>query len=198
MGRKPQTKTELLLNDLLAAWTTFSGGGPGATEGTLLSVLNAIQDGQDYESKLVVDDNGNGTTYLEVRIWNPDTQTWEAPLYYAAGSNTGLPLGSLVAPIIYINPNILLAQINLDTTTLATPVSGLVPTLSRATVAGANSVSAGARRVSFLNAGNNDSSVAGGTLKKGEFVSFEGGERDVLAAIPYDCLTSELVITEVR
>jgi hypothetical protein len=89
-----------------------------ATEATLQMVLSAIQDGQDFEAKLVVDDNGNGATYLEVRIWNSDTQTWEAPLYYAPGSNTGLPLASLTAPIIYINPNTLLAQIASNTTGL--------------------------------------------------------------------------------
>jgi hypothetical protein len=99
----------------------MSSGGVGlATEATLQSVLAAIQNGQDYEAKLVVDDNGNGTTYLEVRIWNPDTQTWETPLYYAAGSNTGVPLGSLTAPVIYINPNNLLATIAANTTDNAT------------------------------------------------------------------------------
>lgn len=83
----------------------------GATEATLQLVLSAIQDGQDFEAKIVVDDNGNGTTYLEVRIWNPDTQSWEAPLYYLPGSNVGVPASSLIAPIIYINNGAVLAQI---------------------------------------------------------------------------------------
>lgn len=83
----------------------------GATEATLQLVLSAIQDGQDFEAKIVVDDNGNGTTYLEVRIWNPDTQSWETPLYYLPGSNVGVPASSLIAPIIYINNGAVLAQI---------------------------------------------------------------------------------------
>lgn len=267
-----------------------------ATESTLNMVLAAIQDGQDFESKLVVDDNGNGDTYLEVRIWNPDTQTWEAPLYYTAGSNTGVPAGSLVAPIIYINngallntiasnttglalestlsainaklnslgqktsansvpvvlsseqqalidgieallttidadtsnldvalstrateatllatntllttidtvlDNILLDTTSIDTevTGLNTPTTGLAVSLTRVTGAGAASVAAGKRRVSFFNAGNNNATVAGTTLEKGESVTFSAdGLRDTLASISYDALTSELLISTV-
>lgn len=169
-----------------------------ASESTLQMVLNAINDGQDFESHLVIDDNGDGDVYLEVRIWNSDTQTWEAPLYYAAGSNVGVPAGSLTAPIIYMNPLAVLNIIASNTGTLATPVTGLAVGLSRITGAGAANVPAGHRRVSFLNAGNTNASVAGATLARGEFVSFNAGDlRDVLDAIPYDALTSTLLISTV-
>lgn len=232
---------------------------------SLAQIVTLLQASQDYEAKLVIDDNGAGTTYLEVRIWNADTQTWEAPLYYLPGSNTGVPVGSLVSPIIYINNSQVLANIytelqsidnkiitdnddnvivegqtlplsivelyghwdgawqrittdgsnNLgvavnssvlptgaatETTvsTLATPVTGLATSLTRVVGAGAASVTAGKRRVSFFNAGNADASVSGGTLEKGEIVTFSAdGLRDVLASISYDALTSELVITTV-
>lgn len=112
----------------ITIWAGDATGGGGstvglATESTLNMVLAAIQNGQDFEAKLVVDDNGDGDTYLEVRIWNPDTQTWETPLYYMAGSNTGVPAGSLTAPIIYINPAALLGTIAANTTGLATEVT---------------------------------------------------------------------------
>ena len=82
-----------------------------ATEGTLQSVLAAIQNGTDYEAKLVVDSNDD--TWLEVRIWNTGSQTFDPPIYYAAGSNiVGIP----VAPITYINPTTLLSQIASNTT----------------------------------------------------------------------------------
>lgn len=82
-----------------------------ATEGTLQSVLTAIQNGTDYEAKLVVDSNDD--TWLEVRIWNTGSQTFDPPIYYAAGSNiVGIP----VAPITYINPTTLLSQIASNTT----------------------------------------------------------------------------------
>jgi hypothetical protein len=83
-----------------------------ATEATLQLVLSAIQDGQDFEAKLIED--ATGATFLEVRIWNPDTQTWEAPQYYAPGSNTPYSVGDPggpVAPIVYINNGAVLAQI---------------------------------------------------------------------------------------
>lgn len=110
----------------------------GATEATLQLVLSAIQDGQDYEAKLIQD--ANGDTFLEVRIWNPDTQTWETPLYYKAGDNTPYTIGSPggpVAPIVYINPSSILAQIKavldniyLDTTSLAAEDFATETTLS--------------------------------------------------------------------
>ena len=119
------TKCITAVDDITTWLGTCCGAGAaaGATESTLQSVLEAIQDGQDFESKLVVDDNGNGDTYIEVRIWNPDTQTWETPLYYAAGSNTGVPLGSLVSPIVYVNPSALLNTIATNTLGLATEVT---------------------------------------------------------------------------
>lgn len=86
-------------------------------EGSLNSILSTIQSEQDYEAKLVVDDNGNGQTYLEVRRWNSDTQTWEAPEYYLPGSNTP---STPILPLVYINPNTFLAQIVSNTTGLAT------------------------------------------------------------------------------
>lgn len=83
-----------------------------------------------------------------------------------------------------------------DTSTLATPVTGLATSLFRVSASGAATVAAGKRKVNFLNTGSADASVNGGILKRGEFISY-GGEalRDTLAAIPYDALTSELLIT---
>ena len=74
--------------------------------------------------------------------------------------------------------------------------TGLATSLLRVGTAGAATVAAGKRKVNFLNTGSTDASVNGGILKSGEFISY-GGEalRDTLAAIPYDALTSELLIT---
>jgi hypothetical protein len=131
LRRGAKTKTEVLLSDIWNKLSTLGGGGGGglATEVTLQSVLSAIQDGQDFEAKIVVDNNGNGTTYLEVRIWNPDTQTWEAPLYYLPGSNVGVPAGSLTPAIVYVNPAALQAQI-----LAAIQAQGTVPQATEATL----------------------------------------------------------------
>ena len=107
---------------------------------------------------------------------------------------------SLLTTIDTVLDNILLdtTAILADTTTLATPSTGLAVTTLRVTAAGAASVTAGKRRVSFLNAGNNDATVDGVTIKRGEFVSYNAGDlRDTLEAITYNALTSELLITSI-
>jgi hypothetical protein len=84
-------------------------------EGLLNQILAAILTGQDYEAMLVVD--AANVTWLEVRIYNPDTGTFNPPIYFQAGNNTP---GTPTAPITYINPNTYLATIASNTTGLAT------------------------------------------------------------------------------
>jgi len=91
----------------------------GAVSNALLTqILTAIQDGSDYEAMLVVDNAG--VTWLEVKVWNPSTGTFDPPVYYAPGSNTP---GSPALPVTYINPNTYLATIASNTTGLATEVT---------------------------------------------------------------------------
>lgn len=171
---------------LLGAISGTSGA--GATEATLQSVLSAIQDGQDFEAKLVVDNNGNGNTYLEVRIWNPDTQTWETPLYYAPGSNTGVPLASLTAPVVYINPNTLLAQI-------ANALAGAVRTPNNVITSGGGSVPAGSLRGSVINTGNAAGTWNGISIPAGVSIPWGVcGENDTYGAIAYDATGTTFVI----
>lgn len=82
--------------------------------GLLTQILAAIQAGSDYEAALVVDNAG--VTWLEVRVWNPSTGTFDPPIYYLAGTTT---TGTPAAPITYINPNTYLSQIVSNTTGLA-------------------------------------------------------------------------------
>jgi hypothetical protein len=82
-----------------------------ATEATLASLLAAVQNGTEYEAKLVVDSASD--TWLEVRVWNTAAGTFDPPVYYLAGSNV---VGTPVTPVNYINPNTLLAQISANTT----------------------------------------------------------------------------------
>jgi hypothetical protein len=182
-----------------------------ATEGTLQQVLGAIQDGQDFESKIVIDNNGNGTTYLEVRIWNPDTQTWEAPLYYAAGSNTGVPAGSLVAPIIYINNSTVLANIYSELQTLNTvdfateSTSSAIDTNTSAGVrtpffirtSAASTLAPATYSVSVSNVGSADGDFLGTTIKPGETLNFDsGGIKNTYPALTfdYDATGTEFII----
>lgn len=91
-----------------------------ATEATLQLVLTALQNGQDYEAKLVTDSDTPSVTWLEVRIYNTQSGTWDPPVYYPAGSTTpGVP----VFPIIYIDPTTILATIASNTTNLDVALS---------------------------------------------------------------------------
>jgi len=73
------------------------------------------------------------------------------------------------------------------------------PALTRVSGIANSSVAAGARSVSFFNAGSTDATVAGGVLKPGEAITFDaGGQNDTLAVIPYITIaTGDLVITTV-
>jgi len=73
------------------------------------------------------------------------------------------------------------------------------PSLQRISGVAAASIAAGARSASFFNAGLTDATVAGGTLKPGESISFDaGGQGDTLGAIPYVTIaTGDLVITTI-
>lgn len=85
----------------------------------------------------------------------------------------------------------------------ATPVSILVETsateqtASLLNVTTAGTVAAGAHSVSFANIGAADATVAGGTLKMNQAVSFEATLQGILGAIAYDATGTELLISEV-
>jgi hypothetical protein len=174
------------LEDLVAA----SGGPAGATEATLLSVLNAIvASDQDIEI-LLVRDTGDSDKVLQ-QITNYETGT-PVVIYKDVNGNVVVPVG----PLEYLDPSAVLQLILADTTALATPSTSVATTLDVITGAGASSVSAGKRTVSFMNTGNNDATVNGTVLSKGIGITYpELANRDTYAAIPYNALTSELTIT---
>lgn len=105
---------QLSVLELLGQIAAGGGGGGGggccptaATEATLLSVLNSLQNGQAFDATLVLDNAS--VTWLEVRIWNSGTSSFDPPVYYLPGS---IVPGTPAAPLIYINPNTLLAIIS--------------------------------------------------------------------------------------
>ena len=105
---------QLSVLELLGQISDNGGGGGGgggccptaATEATLLSVLNSLQNGQAFDATLVLDDND--ITWLEVRVWNSGTGSFDPPVYYLPGS---VVPGTPAAPLTYTNPNVLLAII---------------------------------------------------------------------------------------
>jgi len=100
--------------NLIAAAT-----GGGATEATLLMVLASLQNGQEFEQNLVMDLGGVGCpaacpTYLQVRIWDIVTHTFNPPIYYDASGTLVVPVG----PLQIVNPQYVLDNILLQLTAI--------------------------------------------------------------------------------
>lgn len=165
----------------------------------LNQILAAIQSGADYEAALVVD--SNDVTWLEVRIYNPDTGTFDPPVYFEAGSNVP---GTPAAPITYINPNSYLAQMinvlnSIDTSAdkiyNAVSYKEIVPTFLRETSSG--SILTDVYSVSFSNVGLGNATVLGQTLKPGETINFDAGSlnnRYAFNVFSYDATGTELIV----
>lgn len=188
--RGAQTKSELLLSDLVNAYIAATGGGAGATEATQQLVLSAIQNGSEFEAKLVQD--AINVTWLEVRTWNTESGTWNPPLYYSPGSNTP---GTPAAPITYINPSALLALIETNTSGTNTKLTGAERPLSVVGDIGTGSTVAGKQAVTITFLDASDATLGGVAVPQGFYQTFEPlkGE-DTVGSIAYNAGTGGRVI----
>jgi hypothetical protein len=151
----------------------------------LNQILAAIQAGADYEASLIVD--ANDVTWLEVRIYNPDTGTFNPPVYFQAGSNTP---GTPVAPITYVNPNSYLA-------TLVTNTTSIQRTPNFIRVTGSGSIAVETFSVSVDNVGTGNGTVLGSTIKSGETLNFDAGSLNnyyTTGTFTYNGTGTELII----
>ncbi len=89
-----------------------------ATEATLLQVLAALQNGQEFEQNLVIDTGdpacagGNCPTYFQVRIWDIDTHTFGPPRYFNVnGVEMFIGGNPLYGPMQIVNPQLVLNNI---------------------------------------------------------------------------------------
>jgi hypothetical protein len=152
----------------------------------LNQILTAIQAGTEYEAALVID--ANDVTWLEIRIYNAGTGTFDPPVYYLAGTNTP---GTPVAPITYINPNTYLAQIVNNTSAVSR-----TPVYFRTTTSG--TIAAVTYSFSIANVGTGNGTFLGDTIKPGESVNFgaDGINNSYAAStFTYDGTGTELLIT---
>ena len=151
----------------------------------LNSILVAIQAGTDYEAAIVLD--AAGVTWLEIRIYDSATSTFNPPVYYLAGTNTP---GTPVAPLTYVNPNSYLAQIVTNTTSI-------LRTPGIASLTGAGFTTAGVYSFSIANVGDLDGLVGGVIIPAGLTINFDGGAlNNTLGAVAYSTVTAgaELII----
>lgn len=175
----------------ICGWMTLAAGGGAvaATESTQQAVLTAIQNHQDFETKLVRDTGNADKVVCEVAEYDEALS-----VYTYSYKDVGGAAYVTVGPLEYLDPdatlNLLLAA--------STPLTGILTGILRVAGAGVAAVSAGKRSVSFFNAGAGDTNVNGSVIKPGESITYpELSSRDTYASIPYDALTSELVITTV-
>ena len=152
----------------------------------LNSILVAIQAGTDYEAAIVLD--AADVTWLEIRIYDSATSTFNPPVYYLAGTNTpGTPL----APLTYINPNTYLAQIVGNTSAVSR-----TPVYFRTTTSG--TIAAVTYSFSIANVGSANGTFLGDPIKPGESVNFgaDGINNSYAAStFTFDGTGTELLIT---
>jgi len=110
-GQKTMAESDPVVLPSDQTLSITSNGEYLATELTASSILSAIQQQSDYETKLVVD--SLDVTYLEVRIWNSSTGSFNPPTYYLPNSNTP---STPTPPLAYINPNTYLSLLVSNTT----------------------------------------------------------------------------------
>jgi hypothetical protein len=169
----------------LIAGSTAAGA---ATEATLLQVLAAIQSGQEYEQNLVVDQGGVGCptncpTYLQIRIWNSVTHTFDPPIYYDAAGSVVVPVG----PLALVNPQYVLENILTQVTAINVAVSPVntVPGFTIDIVSvGATPVPTGVKAFSLLFRGTGGQ-LNGATVPDGYRIDFGNGKDPVVTAMTY-------------
>jgi len=186
----------LLINGAIQAATQA-----GATEATLQLVLTALQNGQDYEAKLVRDSDTPEVNWLEVRIFNVTTGTFDPPVYYLAGTNT---VGAPVLPVVYIDPTTLLSTIAINTTGLATQATlASLLALFTATVrinnivvtSAAGTIPAGTVVGSVFNEGIANGTFLGQTIPPGVTIPIpKANQGDTYGAMAYDGSGTTLII----
>ena len=99
-GQKTMAESDPVVLPSDQTISVSSNGEHLATEPTLLSILSAIQQETEFETKLVID--SLDVTYLEVRTWNTSSGTFNPPTYYLPNSNVQQ---TPTPPLTYINPN---------------------------------------------------------------------------------------------
>lgn len=192
---------------------------------TLSSILTALQSTQEFEQNLVVDTGGVATpTYLQIRIFNSETHTFNPPVYYDAAGNVVVPVG----PLELVNPQTVLQNIlvqetaingKLPTTlgqkTMATslavvlssnqsaiPVTNTPASLGGVTVtkvidavAATSATVAGAKKVKIFPSSDFTGTIAGDTLPTPYFETEYYVDGYTVNAIPYTITTGSLTIT---
>jgi hypothetical protein len=201
----------VILIDQLNAITAAIAPAGLATESTLLSVLSALQNGQEFEQQLVIDNNSD--TYVQIRIWNTDTHSFEAPVYYNAAGVLSAP----IPPLTLVNPQFVLDDMLIElqsiNTTLATysrntgvatadtlrvveATKDTAHTLVTDTAAG--TVAAGYKSVTLANIGGANAIIDGNVIPAGVVITLPfNPSGSYTTAVNYDATGTTLLISTI-
>ena len=194
---------------------------------TLTAISTSLGASTEFESRLVRLIASPYTLYLEVRLWDVDSNDWSGtPKYYEVGSNTPVTPPSAVQYADEDNALVLdaiktatqttatetasidtnTAGILADTATIDTAVNGSrTAGMSRVTNSSNVGTLSGATNVysaSFYNAhASANATVVGATLKPGETVNFDAGGNGcylTASALTYDGSSGDLVVAYIK
>lgn len=162
-----------------------------AGNATLSSILAALQSGQEFEQNLITD--ATGATYLQIRIFNEVTHTFNAPVYYDAAGSVVVP----VAPLVLVNPQTVLNNILTQVTaTNATTAAVITSTLEN--TPGAGTVTAGAVFVNFFTSDDFIGSINGiARVAYTSYIMEVKGARKTLPAIPFVITSGSITIDKI-
>lgn len=201
----------VILIDKLNAITAAIAPAGLATESTLLGVLSALQNGQEFEQQLVIDNNSD--TYVQIRIWNTETHTFEAPVYYNAAGVVSVP----IPPLTLVNPQFVLDDILVQVQSINTVLSsydkdaGAVSanTLrvveatkdtahSLTTDTGVGTIAVGYRSVTLANIGGANAIIDGNTIPAGVVITLPfNPSGSYTTAVNYDATGTTLLISTI-
>lgn len=153
----PYQLSSLQLLDQILQAIVASGGGScpcpsSAQEATLLQVLGALQNGQEFEQALVMDLGGPGCpgncpTYIQIRIWDTVNHVFLPPVYYNAAGAVVVPVG----PLQFLNPQFVLENILTQVTAINADLDVALSTrASEATLANVLTTAAFQARINTL------------------------------------------------
>ena len=180
---------------------------------TLNSISSSLGASTEFESRLVRLIASPYTLYLEVRLWDVDSNAWSGtPKYYLVGSNTPVTPPSAVAYADEDNA-LILDAIKTACETTATETTSIDSAVNGSRTAGMSRVTnssnvgtlSGATNVysaSFYNAhASANATVVGATLKPGETVNFDAGGNGcylTASALTYDGSSGDLVVAYIK
>lgn len=190
-----------LLGQILTAIPAAACCPTAATEATLLSVLVALQNGQEFEQNIVTDLGGAGCpascpVYLQIRIFNSGTGTFDPPIYYDADGNLVVPVGPLqFNNTQYVLDNILLQVTAINSELSFSAHSGFTPTVSSS---GVGTVAVGAYSVVIHNTGGAIGIANGAPIAAGASRTYTAAFKKTLPAIGFDATGTTFYIEKLN